>query len=379
MLCNTTPPQSGWYWPPAQIVFATLAVLGASCGSAPDPDGSPPDAGNQGPDDPDGVALPCGVERPATGYRWIKVDAPQSPPARANHGMAYDVERQKVVVFGGSPAAGGFINDTWVMEGGAWSEVDPATIPPARRGLALVHDRGRNLTVMFGGEDQAGKLSDLWEFDGEDWSQIVPEGVSPPARSDHAMAYDEVRGVTLLFGGSGDDDHLADTWQFDGSEWTEIVSELVPPARSHHAMAFDAAAGLIVMAGGIEATADTWVFDGQTWSEMVAAAYAGGRWGPALAYDQKRAATVLMGGVDETSTSVAPFFHDTWELSYGADWAEVPVEYIGSATPFTRYDHQMVYHEGCGAVVAFGGHQFEQPLVSDETWLYWGPPESIAQ
>jgi hypothetical protein len=38
-----------------------------------------------------------------------------------------------------------------------------------RRGTAAAYDVHRNRVVLFGGTSEAGMLGDLWEFDGQEW------------------------------------------------------------------------------------------------------------------------------------------------------------------------------------------------------------------
>ena len=44
------------------------------------------------------------------------------PAARAGHAMAYDVARQRVLLFGGRSVDGN-LGDTWAWEGAFWTQV----------------------------------------------------------------------------------------------------------------------------------------------------------------------------------------------------------------------------------------------------------------
>ena len=56
------------------------------------------------------------------GAAWSRVAGVQ-PPERGNHAMAYDAERDRVVLFGGESLSGGAdFGDTWEFDGTSWSK-----------------------------------------------------------------------------------------------------------------------------------------------------------------------------------------------------------------------------------------------------------------
>ena len=66
----------------------------------------------------------------------------------------------------------------------------------------MAYDANRERVVMFSGEvpGSAGE-PDLWEWDGAKWTQI-PLVAGPAPRIGPAMVYDPVRKVVLLYGGT---------------------------------------------------------------------------------------------------------------------------------------------------------------------------------
>ncbi len=76
----------------------------------------------------------------------------------------------------------------------------PARVLDARCGHALAYDVARQRVVLFGGGGNTGVLSDTWEWDGSNWTQRAPTN-SPSSRVYHAMAYDAARQRVVLFGG----------------------------------------------------------------------------------------------------------------------------------------------------------------------------------
>src|SRR5687767_936871 len=85
---------------------------------------------------------------------------------RADHAMAYDLGRQRVVLFGGR--APGFGQDTWEWDGATWTRRFPANSPSARGGHRMAFDSVRARVLLFGGTDGSGVLNDTWAWDGSD-------------------------------------------------------------------------------------------------------------------------------------------------------------------------------------------------------------------
>lgn len=60
--------------------------------------------------------------------------------------------------------------ETWRWDGTSWSKL-AGTQPPFRTNAAMAYDRDRDRVVLFGGETLQGSadLGDTWEFDGSTW------------------------------------------------------------------------------------------------------------------------------------------------------------------------------------------------------------------
>lgn len=81
----------------------------------------------------------------------------------------------------------------------------------------MAYDTDRNRVVIFGGLDQSlNRLADTWDWDGTSWTQAG--GSSPQARHEHAMAYDHECNRMVVFGGSnapnGAAPYFGDTWEY---------------------------------------------------------------------------------------------------------------------------------------------------------------------
>lgn len=248
------------------------------------------------------------------GREWRCI-SDQGPPPRTFPGLAYDSARKQLVLFGGNRVLFGteadkntFLHDMWIREGAHWIEFEGGT-PPPRAEPAMVFDSNRSRIVLFGGHRTIGgqrqRLGDTWEWDGQRWEQRSAEGPAP--RNGAAMAFDSGRHRVVLFGGSG---ATGDTWEWDGDRW-ELLASAVAPGRFNSVMGYDERQGLVVRFGGWTGESrvgDTWTYNGTEW-KIVATEGPPGRNHSAMAYDENRQALVLFGGHDGERV-----FGDTWEL-----------------------------------------------------------------
>jgi len=202
-----------------------------------------------------------------TGSAWVLMQPPTSPTARENHAMAYDAtnpnpSQRVVLLFGGRSgdvAPYTYNADTWAWDGTEWT-LRASTGPPARWKHAMAYDRQRNRVLLFGGENAAGQaLPDTWEWDATSWTQVQTPG--PSARADHAMAYDDTWKRMVLFGGRTQSGEVkGDTWFWMLDEGAYVwkqhqlsQGEQVPSPRYGHAMAFSGRVG-VVLFGGLDDT-----------------------------------------------------------------------------------------------------------------------------
>jgi hypothetical protein len=110
------------------------------------------------------------------GVDWRERHPPVMPSQRSSMGMAYDVARGLVVLFGGNTHSIGFSNETWTWDGRTWTLQHPNSAPLARERMGLAWDGARRQIVMFGGRDfpdlNYRDLSDTWVWDGLSWACV---------------------------------------------------------------------------------------------------------------------------------------------------------------------------------------------------------------
>jgi hypothetical protein len=251
------------------------------------------------------------------------------PPARQWHAAAFDAVRQETVIFGGWDSYGSLLNDTWTFTldasgVGNWTQKSPADSPTQRYSHAMAYDSNRQRVVLFGGWGSDGVtnkyLNDTYEWNGTNWTQRFPS-VSPGGRYCHAMAYDSNRQRVVLFGGYDGTADKNDTWEWNGNDWTQTLNDSPlhgPGARSCHAMAYDSSRLVVVLFGGssTEYLSDTWEYNGTGWTLVSTGAdHPSARHLHAMCFNAFSGLTVLFGGFFSqlTPVPVQRWFDDTWE------------------------------------------------------------------
>jgi cysteine-rich repeat protein len=314
--------------------------------------------------DHDGCSSTCQAELPYWRRRWD----PPSIAARTNASLAYDPERQRAVLFGGSDMNYHVMTDTWeydglnwwrigdggtkspldkdmmywdpvgerllrvgndgyaalavlAYDGAGWTELPTTGAPYRNGGVSIAYDSDRARLVVFGGYYYETE-NPTYEFDGQTWTTLNPVP-SPPLRAWSSMTYDPVLGKVVLFGGHDGNVHLGDTWLWNGSTWTHVLPTTSPGARLGHSMA--PVEGSTLLFGGRSPTGtldDVWRFNGVTWTQLSRPFLPDPRQGHAMAPDLVNNRVLLFGGSSSSLSSRA----DLWEWR-ASDFAEVtPLE-----------------------------------------------------
>lgn len=202
----------------------------------------------------DGCSSQCLDETPT----WTQLEFPTQ---RYQQALAFDSDRNVLVMFGGSVSETANVGDTWEFDGTSWMQKSPADSPSARHDAKMVYDTANQRVVLFGGEFSNGTRSDeTWSWDGSNWTLLNPV-TSPPVTDDHAMVWVEATQEIVVFGGTTQGGTRTNAvWRFDGTTWTEASSAgAVPSPRKEPAMA--AIGNTLIMHGGDIAggrETDTW-------------------------------------------------------------------------------------------------------------------------
>ncbi len=113
---------------------------------------------------------------------WTRMNPELNPPPRAYHGMVYDSKNDRVVLFGGVQSEfSECFNDTWTYSYNSdrWSRMNCTVAPQGRRSHGMVYDSEADRTIVYGGHltgyASVGSISgEMWEysFDDNTWTLV---------------------------------------------------------------------------------------------------------------------------------------------------------------------------------------------------------------
>lgn len=252
------------------------------------------------------------------GTAWSLLSASGGPEARRNSSMAWDVARERVVLYGG--VSGQFPNeiirqDTWEWDGAAWIPA-AQTGPPARVHQSMAYDRVRQRVVLYGGFSAAsGELRDVWEWDGATW--LPATAVVPADRIARNTVFDEEASALVLFSvpvGGPAGTVLTDTWNgITVAPGAAGPSGCAPP---FNALVSIGSGGLLFVGCAGPASSALWRRLSGTWTQA-AGTQPPARTGHALAWDRHRLRLVMFGGLSNSSVPL----DELWEHN-GTAWTQ---------------------------------------------------------
>src|SRR5262245_2596625 len=73
------------------------------------------------------------------------------PIGRDNHCGAFDIARNRLVIYGGRNASITILADTWEYDGTTWQQVSSPTSPGPRWAASMAYDPTTQTTILFGG------------------------------------------------------------------------------------------------------------------------------------------------------------------------------------------------------------------------------------
>jgi hypothetical protein len=80
--------------------------------------------------------------------------------------MAFDPIRRVVLLFGTD-------GSTWSWNGTDWAQHAPVESPPSRKGAGMAYDIARRQIVLYGGLGEAGLKGDTWVQYGNSWHRVA--------------------------------------------------------------------------------------------------------------------------------------------------------------------------------------------------------------
>jgi N-acetylneuraminic acid mutarotase len=340
------------------------------------------------------------------------------PDARADHAMAYDMESDRIILFGGAFGPNQLTSDTWAFDPTTytWMQMNPAESPPPG-GYTMAYDSQSDRMILFVGKYFYGNNSPPYEPAGETWSydfntdtwtnmepQETPFNLDVPR-----MVYDTESDRVVLFGGMDVESQLEwwvpgggrsfpltwdnDTWSYDleTNIWTRLEPQGdQPPGQWFHTMVYDsdsdrvfAFEGFGQQSGEVRGLMGSlgdviWAYDlnANTWEKLSPATTPPARAQSAMAYDPVSEQTILFGGYylrwnylgsGEAEIGEENRFDDTWAFDYDSNaWTELEQ----AESPIARNGHAMVYCTSSGNIVLFGGWDGLNEQMTNDTWIF---------
>ncbi len=168
---------------------------------------------------------------------WTDMASSPNPAAGNDGSLVYDAESDRIIMFGGDgPGRLTFFDDTWSydFESNTWSDSNPSQRPSPRSLHGMAYDADSDRTILFGGDSGSGGNDETWalHLNLSDWREMSPSS-RPSGRLAHGMAYDGDSDRVILFGGWSTFFGLTndETWayDFDTNTWTpKIVAPSAP-------------------------------------------------------------------------------------------------------------------------------------------------------
>jgi hypothetical protein len=350
---------------------------------------------------------PAALPRPANGSsNWTLLSSGSSsnsssnssanasgvPPARQLDSMAYDPVDGYVVLFGGGNVNPGTqYNDTWVFSNGTWTQLNISHAPAVRRSSMMVWDAADGYILLFGGvnPDTFGgpnsEFRDTWSFLDGVWTDLTAPSVNatntPSVRWNAQMAFDPGRGETILFGGCYNLACAAstnDTWGYLGGTWTNLTASVgaAPSVRGTATLVWYPADAALLMFGGANPNqtvlGDTWELGATGWAQLYPATSPSSRGNYWMIYDEGAGTVVLFGG---SRYSVSPTMYtlsDTWTYS-NATWTNQTLNNSVAPPALWGFQSAGAYNPLTGCGLLFGGADLNDANYA-ETWQYGCAP-----
>ncbi len=152
--------------------------------------------------------------------KWVKV-SDSGPKGVCRAAMFYDHVRESIILFGGALSRSGKTNEMWEWKENQWEIIDQGTnTPEVRANILMAYDEDRKKAVLYGGSGSEGILDDLWEWDGMKWEEIAKQPVWPDPLEVYGIVYHKQLQKTMLYGGrTGFAKPVGTFWSWDGKSW----------------------------------------------------------------------------------------------------------------------------------------------------------------
>jgi len=207
------------------------------------------------------------------------------------------------------------------------------------------------------------------------WTKSAAMGISPSARGYHQMTYDTESERVIVYGGQTgnfflDPIHLShETWSFDpdSSVWTQMSPASSPGGSSGGDMTYDSKAdrSILSVISDDFSTLETWAYNANsdTWTRLADGPR--NMVGQRIVYDSESDRIIMFGGVDFSNFKLVD---ETWVYDYNTDtWTNMqPHDH-----PTARNFQGMTYDSKADRVVMWGGAGVRIALQGPDKPAVW--------
>ena len=287
------------------------------------------------------------------------------PPPLHEEAVAFDVTRQRLVLFGGtrqdSAAPGGYANiaDTYEWRSGEWRRTTASAEGPGARTVAtMAYDPVRRTVVMLGGaagpwdgSTPIRQLNDVWIYRGDGWEKTADAPVAYNTRLVTGTDGLLLVGFAGLFnfspGPSPDPLMRVSIWKSRGDVW-EFADSSGPRTTGPPRPAYDATRNALVIPIFDGPDAGVWEWNGSAWRHTRTTTGPVPRTRFLVAFDERSSEVVLFGG----NATDGALFNDLWSWT-GTRWRHLP---SGNApAPSARYDGTLLWEPRAHRLLLIGG------------------------
>ena len=323
---------------------------------------------------------------------WTLLTPLGTPPSpREDHTAIYDPVGDRMIVFGGN--GGTLLNDVWALslaDPPTWTPLATSGTPPSpRRGASVAYDSQRQRMIVFGGATASTVTNDLYTLDlaSGAWAPLAASGSAPQPRAYASALYDALADRLLIVGGEDGSPFgftvigsaqllLSGTPTWQGTFLTnDTRGSLVYDSAHNRGLLYG---GFVDQIGPV--TNQTWAIDLSGFpsaSRLVpTAATPTGLAYESAVFDPVRNQVVVFGGAylggfepgfsNNTAALVLPVYQFPNPLpDPHYDWIA-----FGSGTPpAARYGHSAIRDPDHDRMMVFGGNTFyTTPAVQHDVW-----------
>lgn len=276
------------------------------------------------------------------------------PNPRHTERIAYDTDRKKLILFGGTELIpGGRVEPEEVFEWdqSGWREFKAAG-PGKRNGPTLVYHQADQVLYLIGGQTELSndvKMNlDVWKWNGTAWTLVNSDC---PFRQLEAV-YDADNESILAFGDVNDktkvwrsgDKRAFELWEYKSGSWKKLSGD-GPQIEAPYEMAYDRKRKALVLPTWQGGSSVVWEWKNSKWNKIQCSQNCpAARNRHTIAYDEKQKAVFMFGG----RTNDKPFLDDFWKWD-GKSWTRIESELM----PPMRCAASIEY--GDGGLLLYGG------------------------